>query len=186
MSRELSSAVGDLLYYDPCIRPLLDDEVDETHGTEAFCDQPTNSHPGRPVRREQMGWPSDFHRAVISFGQFQPLPAFGSAPPWVEQWTFVVNVFARERIILSDGTKAGNGDLWAMDIMRGVVRRLGWERAHDGIPCDADFRVMRRIHLGDSFPLDFNDAQRYWQIGTRFRWITVSRGLIPPICVPCR
>ena len=184
--RDMAAAIRDALLADPCLAGLLDDEADVSHGTDAFCDESVNAHPGRAIRREQMGWPSDFSRAVITYGRFQAIPAFpASVHPWVENWSFVVSVFAREGITRSDGTDGGSGDLWALDIYEHVRRILGWVRGNDGLPCNGNFRVLSRRHDGEVQPLKFNDSHRYWQIATRFTWMTVSRGLIAPICLPC-
>ena len=82
---------------------------------------------------------------------------------------------------------AGGGDLWAMDIYHHVVRILGWDQTPPpGQPCGPDFLVMRRRHVGDSLPLSWIDEHQWWQIGTRFSWWVLSRGLVaPPPCIPC-
>lgn len=188
-ARDLAAYVGDSLWADACLRPLLDADRDETHGTEAFCDEPTNSHPGRPIRREQMGWPSDFHRAVVSYGRFSTAPAFGSTPPWLERWSFVVSVFARETITLEDGSTAGAGDLWALDIYDHVRRILGWVQGPNSgalpLACDGNLLVMKRVHGGDVQPLEFDNEHHYWRIASRFQWLVVARGLTSTPCHPC-
>jgi hypothetical protein len=192
--RDLAAIIYDRLTTDECLNGLLD-ELGVSHGTDpAFCDEPTNSETARPVRREQQGWPSDFTKAVITFGRFQKAPAFDGRTPWVEDWFFVVSVFARELILGADGTALGAGDLWALDIHDHVVRIIGWSipgrggavAPNAGIACDGSFVVANRVHVNDGLPLNWDNTHHFWQIQARFRWTVIGRGLVAPICEPCR
>ena len=186
--RGLVTIVVDALASDPCLAPLLDVEERVDHGTEDWCDETANWHELPAVRREEMGWPGHVTRAVITVGRFGKIPFRGGIiRPNLEEWIFGVNIFTRSEIKRDDGTDAGAGDLWAMDIYHHVVRILGWDQSPPvGQECGPDFLVMRRRHIGDALPLSWIDDRRWWQIGTRFSWWVLSRGLvIPPPCIPC-
>jgi hypothetical protein len=168
----------------------LDTEREGEHGTEAFCDEPVTNHPARSIRRVQQHWPTDFDRAIVVFGNFRLAPRGGvNSRPWVEEWTFTVNVFAQEVITLDDGSIGGPPDIWAGEIYEQVRRRLGWFLPGIGgnveLPCDGDFAVINRKHLGTSVDLGFDTELRRWRIGGRFQWTIVVRGLLPPLCQPC-
>jgi hypothetical protein len=183
--RDLSAAIYDLLANDPCLGYFLDTkEAPLAHGSTALCDEHESYHVGRPIRREQQRWPSDFSRAIITFGRFARAPYSPGNRPWLENWTFVVSIFVQEQVVLDDGTNVGAGDLWMRDIYDHVVRVLGW---NPGTPigCGAPFRLLSRGHVGPAREENFNTDQRYWNLSTRFRWILVSRGIVAPVCVPC-
>lgn len=172
------------LYDDPCLLPLLDREEDTSHGSLAFCDEPESTHSGRPIRREQQGWPGDFSRAVVTVGRLSRAPAAFTRRPWLESWSFVVSVFCRETIKLDNGSSGGAGDLWCQDIRDHVARILGWN-ADLGSTCEQGFAVLTRRHETTVLPINYNEKQRHWTAQDRFRWLVLSRGLEAPVCVPC-
>jgi hypothetical protein len=187
--RGLSAIVYDSLVSDPCLIPYLDTD-DETvaHGTDDFCDESRSSHHLPSVRREQQGWPGHFRRAIVTFGRFGKLPLRpNSNRPNLENWSFTVNIFTRSPVVDENGAPMGEGDLVAQDIYHHVVRILGWDQTPPASqPCGPDFIIYNRVHEGDSFGLSWVEDRRWWQIGTRFRWTVLSRGLIaPPPCIPC-
>lgn len=186
-SRMIQLAACQALYDDECLRDLLDTEAETTHGSERFCDEPLSTHGNPPVRRAQMGWPSDFKRACVT------VAAPGAAPfnragsrPWFESWSFVVSMYARETIKLDNGQKGGTGDLWLSDIYDRVRLVLGVSAFDGGPPveCSSGIAVFSRSHFGD-VNRGFEDTHRHWFIQTRFVWLVLSRGLVAPICVPC-
>jgi hypothetical protein len=182
--RDLGAVIYDLLHNDPCLLPLLDTEADTLHGSDALCDEHQSSHAGRPIRREQQQWPSDFSRAIVTFGRFARAPYSPSNRPWLENWTFVVSIYVQQQIILDDGSNGGAGDLWMRDIYDHVVRILGW-RGGPAIDCNAPFQLHARSHVGEVREENFHSDHRYWNHQTRFRWLLLSRGLVAPVCVPC-
>jgi hypothetical protein len=177
------------LYDSPCgLLPLLDREVDGEHGSDAFCDEPRSTHAGRPIRREEQGWPSDFSRAVVTVGRLSRSPRSFTSRPWLESWTLVASGFAREEISLDSGLSGGPGDLWLADIYDKVVKILGgWydEALLDPAGCAAGFAVMQRRHDSDVLPLQFNDDHRFWWFQARFRWLVLSAGTVVVECQPC-
>jgi hypothetical protein len=186
--RGLASLIHDALVADPCLTRLLEEEVRVDHGTEDWCDEQASWHELPPVRRSQMGWPGHFHRAVVTFGEIGKFPfRNGIIRPNLEEWVFKINIFVRSPVVAPDGSPEGEGDLYAQDIYHAVIRILGWDQTPPvGQPCGPDFIVFRRQHIGDSFPLQWVDDRRWWQVGTRFNWWVLSRGLVaPPPCVPC-
>lgn len=186
--RGIFAVVHDALVSDPCLGPYLDSEELITHGTEDWCDEPRSSHELPAVRREEQGWPGHFTRAVITIGRIGATPfRNGTIRPELEDWVVGINIFTRSEIVRDDGSPAGGGDMWALDIYAHVRRILGWDQTPPAAqPCGPDFIVHRRRHLGDSLPLSWVDDRRWWQIGTRFIWTVLSRGLIAPVpCIPC-
>lgn len=191
-ARLLWVSIMQALYDSPCgLLEMLDREVDTSHGSLAFCDEPESTHAGRPIRREQQAWPADFSRAVVTVGRMSRSPRAFTSRPWLESWTFVVSGFAREEIKLDDGTSGGPGDLWLADIYDKVVKISGgWydELALDPAGCEAGFAVMLRRHEADPLPLQFNGQagdHRFWWFQSRFRWLVLSRGTVVVDCVPC-
>ena len=76
------AVVYDALASDVCLGPLLDREEQVTHGTDDWCDEPTNRHTLWAVRREQQGFPGHFSRAVVTFGRFGKIAVTrGQHPP---------------------------------------------------------------------------------------------------------
>lgn len=182
--RDLSAVIYDMLASDACLMPLLDSETTVAHGSPALCDEHESSHPGRPIRREQQRWPSDFSRAIVTFGRFNQAPVAPGHRGWLETWTFVVSIYVQEQVTLDDGSNGGAGDLWLRDIKSHVIRRLGWEPG-PAIDCGAQFRLLRRAHFGTVREENFDTDHRYWNFSTRFRWFLLSRGTVAPVCVPC-
>src|SRR3990172_310010 len=123
--RLIAAVVYDRLANDPCLVDYLDAEVLALHGSADDCDMPLNSDLSIGVRREQQGWPSDFHRCVLTFGRFGRSTALDGHAPWLEDWTFVVSGFARQTVTANDGTRSG-GDLWLLDAWDQGVRLLAW------------------------------------------------------------
>lgn len=186
--RALTATVHDSLVNDVCLFPLLDTEKEVTHGTAAWCDEPTNRHRLPAVRRSKMGWPGHFERAAITFsvegkGPFQG----GTNRRNVEDWVVKINIFTRSPVVLDDGSPGGEGDLLAGEIYEHVVRILGHDQsAPVDQACGPEYILYIRRHAGDSFPLDWVVDRQWWQIGTRFVWTVQSRGLIAPVpCIPC-
>jgi hypothetical protein len=174
--RALAAAVHDRLALDVCLAPYLDRDVLTLHGSGDDCDMPWNLHNSLGVRRESQGWPSDFHRCVLTFGRFGRSRHSLNHPPWIEDWTFVVSGFARQTVIADDGERSG-GDLWLLDVWDNVMRLLAWDQSKDG--CDG-ILVGRRDLEGTIVDLSWLDDLRAWTMASRFRWSVVSRGLTVP------
>jgi hypothetical protein len=189
-ARAIIATIYDLLADDVCLASGYLEPADATtiHGSEDFCDMPLNSHFGRPIRREEQGWPGDFTRAVVTFGRLSRSPRSINQRPWIESWTFVVGVWVRQTP-KDEMNVPSPGDLWALDIYDMVVRILGWQAGGAALPLECGeggmILVPHREHVGDVVDLHFNDKLAAWEIQTRFRWTVISRGLVPPIPDVC-
>jgi hypothetical protein len=180
--RSLVAVVNDSLEADVCLAEYIDRlNVTTIHGTEDDCDYPKETHPNRPIRREKMGWPGDFQRAVVTFGRFERSPFSRFRAPWIESWTFVVGLYARETVAADDGIRS-SGDLWVLDMYDIIVRILGWSQVNE-LGCGEfdPILIARRSHVGNVTDLTFLDDRRAWHLATRFRWAVVSRGLVAPV-----
>lgn len=180
--RALAAVVYDSLASDVCLAEYIDRlNVTTIHGTEDDCDYPRETHQNHPIRRNQMGWPGDFQRAVVTFGRWQRSPWSRFRPGWIESWTFDIGLYARETVTDDSGVKSA-GDLWLLDMHDIVVRILGWNQINE-LECGPfdPILIARRTHVGNAKELEFIEERRAWHLETRFRWAVVSRGLIAPV-----
>ena len=175
--------IGDEMNGDGCLAALLEPDGDTTHGSDEGCDQPRTSHRSRPIRRAEQGWPHDFKRAAVTFGQFQRFasdPVTGS--PGRESVTFRVGIYVHDPVTYTDATGATvetAGDQLADDIYDRVVLLLG-KRLNPRQSCtDPRVLVAVRHHDGDVTPLSFNSTRCYWHRMTRFRWLVVAPDGVP-------
>jgi hypothetical protein len=186
--RGITTLIRDALYNDACLLPLLDKELRTSHGSSDFCDQPVTSEAGRPIRRYEQGWPSDFQRAVVAFGQLSSGPLGAENPQEMHIWTFQVGIFVHKSPVKDDGTELA-GDELAGEIRDHVIRILALEEADLKTQCqgNGDLRLMLARHAGDILPISFNVDLSVWQATTQFAWTVLGPGVRTPAvgCGPC-
>jgi hypothetical protein len=186
--RAINAAIHDALHGDVCLMPLLDVELPTSHGSVDYCDQPPTSEAGRPLRRVEQGWPSDFQRAVVTWGNFASGPLGADQPQEMQILTFQVGIFVIKTVADDAGDESA-GDLYAHDIREHVIRILALQEDELLAACagNGEMRLMQTRHAGDILPVSFNTDISVWQATTQFAWIVLGPGVRAPAarCRPC-
>lgn len=186
--RAINAAIHDALHGDVCLLPLLDVELPTSHGSVDYCDQPPTSHAGRPLRRFEQGWPSDFQRAVVTWGNFASGPLGADNPQEMHTHIFQVGIFVNKTVTDELGNTSA-GDLYAHDIREHVIRILALQEDELLAACTGNgaIRIMQTRHAGDILPVSFNTDLSVWQATTQFSWIVLGPGVRAPAarCRPC-
>jgi len=180
-ARAVLSEIGDQLSADTCLTSLLDPlDTNVQHGSLQFCDQPPNSHTTHRIARFQQGTPGDFIRACVRFGGISRGEIGPEQVRNLEAWTFRVSGFAHQQI--EDGGELSPGDLWLEDVRDAVIRVLAWKLPGQTECSTTDpFVIWQKFHDGTVLPTEFDANKAVWTFQEQFRWVVLSRGVIPPL-----